>query len=118
MTKTYLSLLLLCSYSTVSPMENFVELPSKKEINSRLNSLNLKHFAENTQISEDLAWEKKHPIGVVVAIDSALKSYRPQNKQLAIQAKTSRQDIIKAILKNDPEALECLKEYGALHASV
>jgi hypothetical protein len=119
MIKIYYTLLLLglgnglCAMETNAEFDKYVQLPSQKEIASRLNTLKLQDFVTKTKIDYDLGDKKEHPLSIDCAVACALFKYEntPSTKQLNIAlAQQKRPEIISAILQDHPKAIQYIKE--------
>ena len=92
-----------------------VTLPSKEVLQDRLNALGMDDFIRKTTLIEDLSDQEKEPRGVVLAVDLSLYDYVEDLPQIvAMTTMINRNLIIKAILKDNPDALEELKSHPEL----
>ena len=116
MIKIYYALFLICACNSLCAMINdipIVKLPSQKEIASRLNALKLQDFVTKTKIDHELGDHKENVLSINCAIVCALYKYEdaPSTKQInIILAQQKKPEIIAAILKGHPEAIQYLEE--------
>lgn len=89
-----------------------IRLADKKTLTDRLNGLGFEHFVEKTTLVKDLADQEKYPLGVVIAVDLALGDYgrKLNNDMVADIMYLRKNQLIKALLKDHPEAIASLKK--------
>lgn len=94
-----------------------ITLPARDVLIKRLNKLGLAHFVERTNILDQLADKEKEPFGVWYAVKLALSDYTQLvkgNPVVGLVACAKREDMIKAILKDSPQAIDELKRDGLI----
>jgi hypothetical protein len=102
------------SLRAMSP--RFIKMPNAKVLHERLDAIGVGHFAERTQIIKRLAGEELAALGVATAVEQAMDDYRriSPNPRAFRQTEMLQPDILKALLKDSPEALNELKGHGLL----
>jgi hypothetical protein len=128
MKRLLLSLLLLppCAHS-MDDEDILITMPDAQTLTARLNGIEgLSDFAAKTKIIEDLAGEKKYPLGVVNSLNQAMGDYLkkqvhlcpPQQKKSYEKTVVMRRSaILQVLLKDHPEALKSLEKIGQYNPS-
>lgn len=125
MKKITLYVLLLSSCIKLCAMQQQpVKLPTKTELNNRLEVIGLDGFVKTTQFTAILGGKQKYPCEIVALYDQASQSYLAQNPQIGIGYKSpelmtrymhaSKPDALKIILQDYPTAIASLKADGTL----
>jgi hypothetical protein len=91
-----------------------VKLPSQQKIASRLYKIGIGDFVKQTQIDEKLSKKKLTPFQVYMAVEHASYKYQQCLLKPSIAMLDKRAEIITAILKDHPTAINELKELGIL----
>ena len=106
------------------PCKKRITMPSQKELQRRLQEAELDYFADNIQLSKDLEDKYLHPLGVhplavnmavTVAIHELGRNLGYERDQIDATWMVHRPSIVKAILADHPEAIECLKKNNLLN---
>ena len=102
----------------IDAMNKAIVLPSQEELNSRLCSLGLEHFAQTTKIHEELGNKTIRPVNIVKIINSRLDNYctEIQNEAFTIQINASRPVIIEEFFKERPEIVTFLGNMDLLQS--
>lgn len=114
--KIYCALFLFSTYNGLCAMKNdipVVQLPSQQQIASRLNALKLQDFVTKTGIDYTLGDQKENALSTDCAVACSLYAYTnaPSTKQLNIAlAHQKKPEIIAAILKDHPDAIQYIKK--------
>lgn len=87
-----------------------VKLPSAKVLGERLQGLRMAHFMEKTGLHEDLGDQERYAVGVAIAVEMAYSEYDNYFKKSGVQSMMGvinlvKDSLIKAILKDSPEAI-------------
>ena len=97
-----------------------VKLPNAEILSERLSSKGFGHFAEKTQIVNQLANQELEVLGVMVAVDLALSDYHENlnNPTMAASMEMNKPVLLNLILKDSPKALEELRKHEAKLSSI
>ena len=121
--KKILTSLLLISFAATyvnAAEKEIITMPSAEVLKERFSTLGLNYFDEKTGIIEQLANEKKHPMGVVMALELCLydyNEYMAQQPMIGRMMQINKPIILQALLKDHPEALEQLEKVGLYQPS-
>lgn len=103
------------SFSDSKDTSLVIILPDSKILADRL-GYHFEHFLEKTNLHIKLGGTQKAPLGVVAAIDLAIHDYGEIMKDPMITKlmQMNKPGIIKAILRDSPEALKQLKDLSVI----
>lgn len=92
------------------------KMDSKEDLKKLLGA-SLHYYDEKTNITEKLANRELNPFGVanqVVFCNYDFIEYMENDETTAILTQMATSDLIKTLLTNHPEAIECLKQHNIL----
>ena len=112
MKQVILVTILITLVNTLEAMNKPIVLPSQEELNSRLCSLELGHFARETKIHEQLGGKTLRPVNIVKTLNSSLDNYctELQNQVITRQMEMNRPAIIEVFFKERPDIVIFLGE--------
>ena len=119
MKKLILGLLVATQFAIA--MDKIIKMPGEAVLQKRLDDIGMRYFAEKTNIISELADQEKVPLGVAMTLESAIHDYfeyinkcMPEKMMISqmAQIKMHKPLIFKALLKDEPAALEELKQLG------
>jgi hypothetical protein len=113
MIRLTITLALMSTSNGFYAMENVVTLASQQELKKRLTvDVGVPHFVETTYIDKKLGSTQRYPLEITAILDSSLQQYNdnPENNLLNQTMRNKREEMIAAILKEHPEAIEFLKK--------
>jgi len=91
-----------------------IEMPTIEILQERLENLGLTNFAEKTKIINKLAGKKFEALSIAIEVELAIYNYNKymQQPKHAILMQIRKPSLLKALLKDVPQALHELEELG------
>jgi len=111
--RIYLSLLVFFVSSGRASEQKTIKMPNKAILEERLSKAGFDHFLEKTKIKE-LAGRDLYPLGVAIAVETALYDYNENLKQpmMARMMQLRKPQLLEVLLEDDPAALQELADAG------
>jgi len=94
-----------------------IKMPAEEETREKVSSIMMgPQFVEQTTLLKRLAGKSLKPLGVMVAVDLAFAEYQETcgNDKLYVAASMRKDDLIRELLKDGPEAVDYLKKDGLI----
>lgn len=119
MKKILISLIAILQFSIA--LSEPITMPDETELQNRLNSIGMTHFAEKTNIIKMLAGQQREPLGIAVAIESSMFDYceylkkgmpEPIFKMTQATFMMRKPSLLETLLKDEPAALKELEADG------
>ena len=119
---TLWGILSISSIGFIMSSETEVKMPNAETLQARLSKIGLDHFAEKTGIVEKLANQQKAPLDIAMTIELGFYDYNEDFqkrgtspltlKAMMIVLEKRKPRLFEALLENEQEALDKLKNLG------
>jgi len=112
---------LLCITTMGLAMEKKIKMPDAQTLQQRLSNKGFGHFAEKTNIVDELAEQEKFPMGIAVSIELSYSDYAenlkegmpaPMANMAMMQMERNKPILFEALLQDHKEALQKLEQLG------
>jgi hypothetical protein len=119
MKKILLNLVAILQFSIA--LSEPITMPDETELQKRLSSIGMEHFAEKTNIIKTLAGQQKKPLAIAAAIELSMFDYfeylkkgmpEPLFKMTQATFMMGKSSLLEALLKDNPTALKELEADG------